>query len=244
MPGHESARIEADPAPAGRPLVLGHRGASISHRENSLDALSAAAAVGADGVEIDVRRSADDVLVLHHDARLDDGRLIRSLTAEALSPEVPTLVEAFEATEGLFLDIEIKNSPTDPDYDAEHGISLAVAGLVNAFDAGHRSLISSFDIDSVLRIGEVDPDLALAWLTFGQADPASLIARAEAHGLRAISPKDNLVDAGFVRRAHDAGLQVFVWTVDDPDRARELAAIGADGIITNDPATIVAALAH
>ena len=78
---------------------------------------------------------------------------------------------------------------------------------------------------------------------WGQIDPASLIARAESHGFEAINPHDILVDQGFVDRAHRAGLLVNVWTVDDPDRIRQLADFGVDGIITNDPAAAVAALA-
>ena len=222
--------------------MLGHRGASATHVENTLEALAAAKEQGADGVEIDVRRTADDVLVLHHDAKLDDGRLLRSLSADELPAAVPTLVDALEMMGDLFVDIEIKNSPADPDYDAEFGISLAVAGLVAAFDAYDRCLVTAFELDNVLRIREVDPSVPIGWLTWGQADPASLVARAEFHGLQSINPHDRQVDLAFVQRAHGSGLAVHVWTVDDPDRARELAGFGVDGIITNDPRAVIAAL--
>ena len=65
-----------------------------------------------------------------------------------------------------------------------------------------------------------------------------------AHGLQAIHPNDVLVDASFVERAHDAGLEVTVWTVDDPDRIRQLAEFGVDGIITNAPDAAVHVLAE
>ena len=207
-----------------------------------MEAFAAARDQGAHGIELDVRRSADDVLVLHHDAQLPDGRLVRSLTVDELPESVPTLAEALDVTTDLFVNIEIKNSPTDPDYDAELGISLAVAGLVASFDAYDHTVVSSFEIDSVLRIRETDPNVAIGWLTWGQADPTSLIGRAEAHQLRSIHPHDLQVDLSFVERAHGVGLEVFVWTVDEPDRIRQLAQFGVDGIITNHPAAALTAL--
>ena len=93
-------------------------------------------------------------------------------------------------------------------------------------------------------VSSVDPTIALAWLTWGEADPAALIGRAAAHGLQAINPNDHQVDQAFVDRAHGEGLGVFVWTVDSIERALELADYGVDGIITNDPRALVSALAR
>ena len=239
------ASVCQTPAMASRPgpRIIAHRGASADHPENTVEAFVGAREQGADGVELDVRLSADDVLVLHHDAHLADGRMVRELDAEDLPPWVPTLAEALEVIDPMWTNIELKNLPTDPDYDAAFGLSVAVAGLIAAFDAHERVLVSSFDIDAVDRIRDTDPSVPLGWLVWGQADPAQLIARAESRRLQAIHPHDLLVDAAFVRRAHDAGLGVNVWTVDDPDRVRELALIGVDAIITNRPAATRAALA-
>ena len=101
--------------------VIGHRGASSTHAENTLEAFEAAARAGADGIELDVRRTAE---VVHHDAALADGRLLRRTPAAELPSWVPTLAEALEASGELWVDIEVKNLPSDPDYDAEHGISV------------------------------------------------------------------------------------------------------------------------
>lgn len=223
--------------------VIGHRGASATHPENTIEAFQAAAEQGAHGVELDVRRSADDVLVVFHDAHLPDGQVVREVAAVDLPPSIPTLAEALEACADSWINIEIKNMPDDPDYDAEHGLSVAVAGLIMAFGAADRVIVSSFDISSVDRIRSIDPTIPTAWLVWGGADPGSLIDRSVAHGHQAIHPADLLVDEAFVRRAHDAGLEVNVWTVDDPDRIRQLAAIGVDGIITNAPTVALEALA-
>jgi len=222
--------------------IIGHRGASATHQENTLAAFRAAADQGAHGVELDVRRTADDVLVVFHDAHLSTGEVIRELASSDLPDFVPTLVEAFEACADLWLNIEIKNLPDDPDYDAEHGLSVAVAGLVEAFEAADRVIVSSFDIFAVDRIRSVNPAIPVAWLVWGQADPGSLIGRAVAHEVQAIHPHDLLVDASFVSRSHAAGLEVNVWTVDDLDRVHRLVEMGVDGIITNTPGVVVEAL--
>lgn len=216
--------------------VIGHRGASSTHAENTIEAFEAAALAGADGIELDVRRTADDVLVVHHDAALADGRILRRTPASDLPPWVPTLAEALEATDELWVDIEIKNLPSDPDYDAEHGISLAVAALVAAYGANDRVLVSSFEMATLDRLRAVDPSIPTGWLVFSGPSPAQCVERAAAHGLQAIHPHDLLVDESLVRHAARAGLGVTVWTVDDPARIRQLAGWGVDGIITNDPA--------
>lgn len=241
--------------------IVAHRGASATHHENTLEAFLAAAEQGADGIELDVRISADEVLVVYHDAHLASGELIRDLASERLPDWVPTLGEALDVAGDLWMNVEIKNVPDEPGYDAEHRISTAVAGLISArlamvepFDGpvagpadqrrtrADRVMISSFNVDSVEAIRRHDPTLPLALLVWGQANPVSLIGRAEAHGFEAIHPHDLLVDRGFVERAKVAGLQVNVWTVDDPDRIVELAEMGVDGIITNDPSAAVSAL--
>lgn len=244
---------------AGHVRVIAHRGASATHHENTIEAFEAAAQQGAQGIELDVRLSADDVLVVHHDAHLPDGSLVRQLVANDLPDWVPTLGEALDVAGDMWVNIEIKNVPDEPDYDEEHQISVAVAGLVAAslaqtvgqidsatsdqLAASDRFMVSSFNVDSVERIRNLDRSIPLALLVWGQADPASLIGRAVAHGFEAIHPHDVLVDRTFVLRAREAGLQVNVWTVDDPERIKELADFGVDGIITNNPAAAVAAIA-
>jgi glycerophosphoryl diester phosphodiesterase len=215
--------------------VIGHRGASAAHPENTIEAFRGAAEMGAHGVELDVRRTVDDVLVVFHDAHLPTGEAVRSLESAALPPSIPTLAEALDACAELWINIEIKNMPDDPDYDAEHGLSIAVAALVGAYDIADRVVVSSFNIDSVDRIHTLDPTIPTGWLVWGGADPISIIDRAAAHQLSAIHPNDVLVDGRFVERAHAEGLAVYVWTVDDPDRIAQLAALDVDGIITNVP---------
>jgi glycerophosphoryl diester phosphodiesterase len=224
------------------PLVIAHRGASVRERENTVRAFEVASELGADWVELDVRRTADGVIVVHHDAHYADGRLLRSLTGEELPDDVPSLAEAFEACGDLGVNIEIKNLPEDPDFDNDHEVADAVAGMVRAYRSLDKVLVSSFNINDVDRIRQIDPEIPTAWLFFEMASVDQVIERAVAHGLDAVNPYVGFVDHAFVEKANQAGLKVYAWTVDDPERIAELAEQGVDGIVTNVPDIALKAL--
>ncbi|MCQ3813077.1 MAG: glycerophosphodiester phosphodiesterase [Acidimicrobiia bacterium] len=215
--------------------VIAHRGASQAAQENTLIAFRLAQEMGADWVELDARRAADGVVVVHHDAHLPDGRILADVSSEELPDYIPSLAEALEVCESMNVNIEIKNLPSDPDYDQDHLVVYAVAGLVQAYLGVERALITSFNIDAVQRIRSVDPSLRCGWVLYEMTDPASAIGRALAHEMDTIHPWDVLVDSNFVKRAHQAGLQVYVWAVDQRERIAELTKMGVDGICTNVP---------
>jgi glycerophosphoryl diester phosphodiesterase len=231
----------------GRPLVLAHRGASRVAPENTIEAFSRARELGADGVELDVRRTADDVLVVHHDPHVDDFGLIAAHSFAALRaarPDAPTLVEVLAECKGLLVNVEIKCLPWEPDADgADRPVVRAVAAALRAH--APDAIVSSFDLDAVDACRVIAPELATAWLTSGQ-DVATASAIAAAHGHLWLHPDCRATlaepDAG-IQAAHDHGLRVDVWTVDEPDEIRVLAAAGVDAIVTNAPDVALAALA-
>ena len=99
-------------------LVIAHRGASAAFGDNTLAAFQGAVAQRADGVELDVRRTADGGLALSHDDRLADGRLVMELDLAALPAEIIDLPTALDACAPLALvNTEIKNWPDDADFD-------------------------------------------------------------------------------------------------------------------------------
>jgi len=161
--------------------------------------------------------------------------MLAEVSSDELPPYIPSLAEALEACESISVNIEIKNLPNDPDYDEDHLVADAVAGLVQAYLGPERALITSFNIDAVDRIRAVDPSIPCGWLLYEMTDPASVIGRVVAREMAAIHPWDVLVDVSFVKRAHAAGLLVNVWTVDDPERMVQLIEMGVDGICTNVP---------
>jgi glycerophosphoryl diester phosphodiesterase len=219
-------------------LVIGHRGASAVRPENTVEAFRHAAELGADWVELDVRRTADDALVVHHDAVLADGRAIVGQVAADLPPSVPSLVEALAACDGLGVNIEIKNGRDEPDFDADDQVAQAVAALLDGPApplATDRVLVTSFNRSTIEVIRRAAPRVPTGRLVFHLDDPASTLERTAAAGHVAINPWDHLVDEALMERARAAGLRVYPWTVDDPERMRALVDLGVDGIITNVP---------
>ncbi len=227
-----------------RPLILGHRGASAYAKENTLAALRLALDQGADGVEIDVRRCADGTLVLSHDAHLPDGTPIVDLDRRDLRravPEIPDLTEALALLDGAFVNVEIKNVPDDPDFDEMDGVARDVAAILTSTE--FRGIVSSFNPATVEHVAATAPTIRTGLLT-AAAIPADQGIRAAA-GHAAWHPHwSSLAGHGedAVHAAHAAGLAVIVWTVDDPDTARLLDRYRVDGIITNDPPALLAAL--
>ncbi len=215
-------------------LVVAHRGASEAAVGNTIEAFHKARELGADWVEFDVRRTADGVAVVHHDVHLADGRRVNRVNADALPSDVPSLVEALDACEGMGVVVEIKNLPGDPDFDDQNMVALAVAGVVSAYCNPKKVFVSSFDVGTISAVKQAEPSIPIA-LVCGITDPASAVARATAYDMAGIHVYDSVVDPNLVRRSHEVGLEVFVWTVNDAARMAELASMGVDGILTDVP---------
>lgn len=215
------------------PLVYGHRGASADAPENTLAAFELAGRLGAGGVELDVRRSADGETAIHHDAALTDGRIISETNRADLPESVPTLEGALDACAGMIVNIELKNLPVDVDFDPTCEMADQVVEILRGRGGRDRVLISSFHVPTVDRVKALAPDLATGVLTFLAPSALEGISFAVERGHDAIHPHTGFVDEALVEAAREAGLAVNVWTVDDPARIRELAALGVDGIVTN-----------
>jgi glycerophosphoryl diester phosphodiesterase len=236
-----------------RPLVLGHRGASAHVLENTLAAFERAARDGADGVELDVLCCATgEVMVFHDDdlARVAGrpGR-VASLSWAALRAvelpgghRIPSLDEAFEACgRSLLVNVELQSAgPLDPDIER---LVEGVDRSIQRCQTASRVLVSSFDPLAVARWKSARPDLPSAllfesggWPALGKILALPFLRPAAAH------PEASLCTEDRVGRLHQVGYQVNTWTVDDPDRLRALAAMGVDGVISNDPGAARVAL--
>lgn len=214
-------------------LVYAHRGASRQAPENTLSAFSLADRLGSDGVELDVRRTGDGHLVILHDAHLGDGRALVDLTLLDLPSEVPSLAEALDACRNMIVNIEIKNSRHDVDFDPAAAVVDGVVGEIRDRDQS-RYLISSFDRGTLRRWREGAPDVPAAYL-YAHLDATEAVRRAVEMGMAALHPYVDLVDAELMAAANEASLDVNVWTVDDPQRMLELRDLGCAGICTNVP---------
>jgi glycerophosphoryl diester phosphodiesterase len=210
--------------------------------ENTVEAFVAAAALGADGVELDVHRTADGALVVHHDA---DARRVGVLAERSLveiraaRPEIPVLEEALDSCDGMLVNIEVKNLPGDADYDPAESTATAVVALLAERGRRDDVLVSSFNLASVDRVRVLDESIPTALLTLVGLDPVDGVEVAHAHGHGAVHPDvrsltGRAVDAT-VARAHQLGLAVNVWTVNGEDEMSRLAAAGVDALITDVP---------
>ena len=228
-------------APA-RPLVLGHRGAPRDAVENTLAAFIEARDQGADGVELDVHRSADGTLVVHHDAAAAGLGILAEhdlATIRAARPEIPTLGEVFDACAGMLVNVEVKNSPEDADFDPEDRGAAAVVELIRARDLSASVIVSSFHLPTIDRVHELGPEVPTGYLVV--VDPLPLPALQVAHerGHTALHPHLAAMGEAFaadaVARAAELEIALNVWTVNDPAEIVRLAEVGVDAIITDMP---------
>lgn len=232
--------------PPGRPWVIAHRGASAAFPENTPAAFRGAAALGADAVELDARRTADGAVVVHHDAVVPGVGAIVEQTAASLrrlAPPVPTLEEALAACAGMWVDVEVKNSPAEPDWDPEDAL---VDRVLDAIRGGGRPvLLTSFNPATIARARRLEPGLPTGWLVeIAPLLPA--VARAAEEGHQFLLPHCSLLEGlaatAAVESARQAGIGLIAWTVDDPAEGRRLAAAGLHGIVTNRPDALRSAL--
>jgi glycerophosphoryl diester phosphodiesterase len=241
------------PAPraAGRPLVLGHRGASALAPENTLAAFQLALAGGADGVELDVWRCASgDVVVIHDEdtARTCGARLavpdatlaaLRALDAGAWRGDlyrgerIPVLAEVLEALPSAVVNVELKarRGRADP------ALAAGVARVIAAARAGDRVVVSSFDFGLVRAFREAAPHVATGLLFEASWHWPVRVPLATAWlNPSALHPDKVLCSDARVARWKAAGRAVNVWTVDATADVERLARAGVAALICNDPA--------
>ncbi|HSL73632.1 MAG TPA: glycerophosphodiester phosphodiesterase [Ilumatobacteraceae bacterium] len=217
-------------------LVLGHRGASVAAPENSVAAFRLADEMGADGVELDVRRTADGRLLVAHDVLPADRTEIDRMG-------LATLDEALDACgERMLVNVEIKNWPADSDFDPTMSIVTPVVEALRRRGpaARDRWLVSSFSWDTLEACRAQAPEIATAWLV--SAVSVERLATVAAAGHAALHPHEPRVTEEFVERCHAVGLAVNTWTCNDPDRLVALAEMGVDGVCTDVPDVALAAL--
>ena len=235
--------------PRGRVLAFAHRGGAyhpeIEGLENTMAAFRHAAALGYDYLETDVHLTADGVLLAFHDDVLDrvtdQQGAVRELTLADVRrariggrEEVPTLVDLLDAFPGARFNIDIKSDDA----------VAPLAQLVRERGLWDRVLIGSFSRKRIRRFraltdGRVptaaDPLQVVAWRLSPSARLARLLAGGGCAAFQVPHRHRRLVvvTPGLVRRAHAAGVQVHVWTIDDPAEMVELLDLGVDGLITD-----------
>lgn len=246
---HRPVRSRACHHGAMTPLVLGHRGARRVAPENTLAAFAAARAQGADGIELDVRATRDGQLVVHHDPALSEGPVLAEADLadlRAVRPDLPTLAEALDGGRGLLVNVEIKNLPWEAGFDPDERVADAVVDLLEARGGTDRIIVSSFNLPTVDRVRARSATLPTGMLLLGGTELRAMATVAHDHGHDALHPEvrslDGAVAADQVAAVRATGLQVNVWTVNDPADVVRLAGLGVDALVTDVPDVTRAAL--
>jgi len=236
-------------------LLLAHRGASADAPENTLEAFSEAVRQGADGVELDARVCGSGEVVVCHDERLERlaglpwevattawWKLQRADVGTPLGfrpARIPLLEEVLDALPAHFLvNIELKCETV-----RDGGLSRQVAELVTRRGLSERVVISSFNPLCLFRVAAAAPSLRRGLLInpnrpWGpQAYLASPLVSSHS-----VHPHHSACTPERMAQWLGAGLRIAAWTVDAPERARELEALGVSYLITNQPGALREAL--
>jgi glycerophosphoryl diester phosphodiesterase len=236
--------------------IIAHRGASHLAPENTLASVKLAWQLGADAVEVDIHLTRDSRIVAIHDATTErtagaileiaatHSRRLRRLDvgshkhAQFAGESIPFLEEILDTVPpGRSLFIEVK-------------CGLEILPPLNEIitRSGRRSQVAiiGFDFDTMKAAKELMPDVPVHWLCdkrlwvpYGR----SLARKARAGGLDGLNVHWSGLTRRFVRAVKQAGLKLYIWTVDDPACALRLQALGVDGITTNHPGRLRSQLA-
>jgi glycerophosphoryl diester phosphodiesterase len=242
-----------------RIVCYAHRGARAYAPENTLLAFDLAFDVGADAIECDVQRSSDGQLVIIHDGTVnrttngaglvahlsfEELRMLDAGRAARLPQRIPTLDEtlALVRRRGGGINLEIKGESLAESIATAEAVEPVLRGLDAAFRA--RVLVSSFEHPAVRVLKEQLPWLRVGALYGSRAwRRRDMLAPAIDMGAEAIHPGAGLVTGDLVRRAHDAGLRVNVWTANRWGTIRRLIEWDVDGIFSDYPERVVIARA-
>ena len=213
--------------------VFAHRGRTDGFVENTLEAFAEAKRLGADGVELDVRLTADGALAIHHDPSIEGLGPVADLTVSDLPIHVPLLADALVVCEGMVVNVQIKNDPTDPGYDPGETVAALTAEAIAEAEWTNRVIVSSFQVSTLRAVRSADGRLPLGVLWPFLTDVDVALAEATEAGYRAVHPFVTEVSADLVERAQAAGLAVNVWTVNAAHDLSAFVALGVDAVITD-----------
>ena len=215
-------------------IKVGHRGARAYEPENTLRSFKKAVELGVDAVELDVRKTKDQEIVVIHDAdikRTTNGSgLVSDLTLQQIktystekNEKIPTLAEALD-----FIDkkarvfIELK----------ETGFEEQVLSVVYRKELVKNVVIVSFLEDALRKVRELDPEIETGLIYAKHKNPLKAALELKAQWLLAFYKFTHTAN---VQKAHESGLKVLVWTVNTPEEVAEMKKKGVDAVASDKP---------
>lgn len=230
----------------GSVAVTAHRGSSAAAPENSMAAVLQAVKDGADFAEIDVQETADGVVVLFHDTDLrrmaginkgiweisfDDMRKLDIgswFSKEFSNTRVATLEEVIQAVKGkMKLNIELKFNGHSRKLESE------VVRIIRATGFEEECVITSLHASGVRNVARLDKTLLRGLIVTANIGDITRL------DVQILAVNANAVNRDLIRRAHKAGMEVHVWTVNDPGQMLTMIHLGVDNIMTDSPDLLV-----
>jgi len=213
-----------------RPLLLGHRGARATKSipENTVASFEASLSSGCDGFEFDVRLTSDGRTVICHDAQVK-GQSVALADASQLR-DLPTLDDVLrQFSTSAFLDIELKVK----------GLEQKVCEAVRAMNPRKGYVVSSFQPGILETLHAIDTGLPIGLI----ADQQSELSAWKVLPIQFVIPHWSLVTKELVDEIHEAGKEVFAWTVNEPQLLLRFANWRVDALISDDT-TLLATTFH
>jgi len=215
-------------------LKIAHRGASAYEPENTLMAFRRAVEMGCDMIEMDVRLTKDDQIIVIHDDSVDrttNGKgKVRYKTLEELKgldagkgERIPTLAEAIDAIgneAGIVAEIK------------ENGMEKVVIEVLRSRDAVDRCWVISFKKNALSTLRELEPSLKTGLLVTFALDPIAAGQKLDVH---AVGQYHLFITENMIRKAAEHNIVPFAWTVNGEGRVRKLQDMGIGGIVTDKP---------
>jgi glycerophosphoryl diester phosphodiesterase len=215
-------------------LKIGHRGARAYEPENTLRSFQKAIELGVNAVELDVRRTRDDQLVVIHNANVnkttDGNGSVNELTLNEIKgfvtekgEKVPTLEEALQFLgKRVTILVELK----------ETGIEEQVLNLVHKKGLTENIIIISFHEDALRKVRELDPEIITGLIYVRHKNPVQTALNLNAQYML---PLYRFTHSANIKKAHENGLKVIVWTINTAEEVAEYKKKGVDGIASDKP---------
>ena len=233
-----------------RPLIIAHRGSKGEAPENTLASFALALQQHCDAIELDIHLSRDGVPVVIHDDTVDrttngTGK-VESMTVDELQAldagswfdpryageQIPTLAEVFELVPpSIMINVEIK------------GISggrteQELLKLLKAYDRIESVVVSSFDHKCLRRLKQADPRIQIGLLYSANFVDHVAVAKLTGIPVYSLHPQADLIAPEDIAAAHEAGLQIYPFTINREEHMKLGIQVGLDGIITDYPARL------
>lgn len=227
-----------------------HRGASEYYPENTLWSFYAGLEMRADGIETDIQRTSDGVLVLHHDDTLErvaceKGRIMERTYAQLLEMDFGAFKgERFKGERVVTLDTFLnhfgrKNLELALEI-KQYGVEQQTLACIAAHGCRERVTLTSFLWESLEAVRALDADIAVGYLT--GSITLETLERLQRHSIRQICPRVDLVDEAAMALARGMGFSVRFWGVKDEALMHRALALNGDGMTVNFPDKLTAAL--